>query len=358
MAQSMFSDLLKTPQQVRQEEEAALREQSLAQASLLGRNIRGGQTALPSIIAGIASNEMANLAPTMQKSVSRGLLGLSKLAGIPQMPSSTQTMDSSGAVVGQATQPRYGRLSEALRSASMSPGERQAESLSSLADSGLSTDPKAIRAAAEKLRSMGRPDIASQLEERAKSVETAGKFKEMQKGLVQRFINMDRRDLAAMATSAEDMGDLLALTKELRQSQTGEKDKGPKIPSSTEMEQYTLQTTLYKDEEKLIDQITDGSLGFFEGGILSDSDAAIQYKAALKAKAITAAHNMLLNGDAETFEEAYKKAIGNVWKKYTARVEQADKEERKKNTPKAMPGTEVVDPNEGISEDQLNIGGA
>jgi hypothetical protein len=59
MAKSMILDMLKTPQQVREEQLNKLREKSLAQASLM-QPVRG-TTALPGLISGFAQQQMANI---------------------------------------------------------------------------------------------------------------------------------------------------------------------------------------------------------------------------------------------------------------------------------------------------------
>lgn len=139
---SMIADLLKTPAQVRMEQQGALREQGRkAAASLTGMPISGARTALPSMIQNLAASTAADI-PLMADQMKRaGLLGL---GGVAQLAGREDVQG-------------------ALQQAALSPEERQAAQLNQLSGVLTSKDPAEIRQAAKKAEESGRPDIAAEL---------------------------------------------------------------------------------------------------------------------------------------------------------------------------------------------------
>jgi hypothetical protein len=146
MAKSMIADLLKTPEQVKLEEQNILRQRGLtdAQALLTGT----GGSPISGAIRGLTANALMNMPQNMQNFVSSGMMGLSNAAkglGAPQ-------------------------AADAFRRASMSPEQQKAEMIQKMG-STIANDPEGIREFARKLRQQGRLDLALRLEEKANDLE-------------------------------------------------------------------------------------------------------------------------------------------------------------------------------------------
>lgn len=146
MAKSMIADLLKTPEQIQMEEQNALRDRGLAnaQALLMG----SGGSPISGAIRGLSANALMNMPQNMQSAVSRGMLGLSKLAGVAGAPGAQET----------------------LRKMSMSPEQQKAEAIQKAAGS-MANSPEGMRQFADKLRQMGRSDLAMKMEDKAFELE-------------------------------------------------------------------------------------------------------------------------------------------------------------------------------------------
>ena len=147
---SMIADLLKTPAQVRMEQQGALREQGRkAAASLTSMPISGARSAIPSLVQNLAASTAADI-PLMAEQLKRsGMLGL---GGVAQLAG-------------------RGDVQSALQQAALSPEERQAQQLNKISGALTSKDPAEIRQAAAKAEEAGRPDIAAQLLKTADEVE-------------------------------------------------------------------------------------------------------------------------------------------------------------------------------------------
>lgn len=145
MAQSLISDLLKTPSQVRAEELAAMDKQgSLAASSLLGSR---GNSPISGAISQLAAVGQAQMPSMISEAARSGLMGLGSLAGM--------------------VSPQAG---QALQRGAMSPAEQQAVDIQE-AGKGLSGTPEGWRKMAERLRNLGRSDLAVELEDKANDYE-------------------------------------------------------------------------------------------------------------------------------------------------------------------------------------------
>lgn len=210
---SMIRDLLKTPQQIREERQNAMRERSAAQAALLSRGASGASTALPGLLRGFAAQQLVEQGPIADNLVRGGLLGLSSFASVPQkeIMASTSRVDpetlepiGGGERVGtgQMTQ-RYPELAGALARASMSPEEQQAAVTSSIARQAGTNDPEKLRALADRLRKAGRPDAAEQFDERATKLEAESVQKIQSARIADVLDEMGRTDLAGLVRSGQ-----------------------------------------------------------------------------------------------------------------------------------------------------------
>lgn len=147
MAQSMILDMLKTPQQVREEQLQKLRQQSTAQAKLLAQPI-SATTALPGLLRSFAAGEMAQQGVDMNQ--------IARRAG-----------GAAGNVAGMLG---YQKAGEALSQAFVSPEERTAVQAQNIVKGLNTNDPAALKAAADQLASIGLTREATQLSERAEGI--------------------------------------------------------------------------------------------------------------------------------------------------------------------------------------------
>jgi hypothetical protein len=147
--QSMILNMLKTPQQVREEQLAKLREQSTAQAKLLASPV-SATTALPGLISRYAAGAMAEQATDIEKARRRGLEAGAGLLSV------------GAGNLGPA---------QALRSAMFSPEERQAQDVQNIVKGLDMNNPAALKKAAAELSKLNNPQSALMLTERAKKIE-------------------------------------------------------------------------------------------------------------------------------------------------------------------------------------------
>lgn len=147
MAQSMILDMLKTPQQVREEQLQKLRQQSAGQAKLLAQPI-SATTALPGLLRSFAAGEMAQQGVDMNQ--------IARRAG-----------GAAGNVAGMLG---YQKAGEALSQAFVSPEERTAGQAQNIMKGLNPNDPAALKAAADQLASIGLTREATQLSERAEGL--------------------------------------------------------------------------------------------------------------------------------------------------------------------------------------------
>ena len=148
---SMFKGLLKTPEQVRQEEQKALQERGLTAAAMLTRGSGGASSALPGLLQGFAGNIAQNIDQSAQNLVQRGLGGLGGISG------ALGRQDVQGA----------------LQQAAMSEQEAQAAKAQGIAKAMDSADPASLRLAAQRFRNAGLAQAAEVAETRAEALEVA-----------------------------------------------------------------------------------------------------------------------------------------------------------------------------------------
>jgi hypothetical protein len=146
MAESLIADLLKTPGQVREEQLKKMREEGQVSAA---RMLTGsGGSPISGVINKLAAQGMQDIPEVMNQSVRSGLLGLGDIAG---------GLGAQGA-------------KEALQRGALSPEEQQAAEIQKAAV-GVSGSPEKMRLFADKLRNMGRADLAQKMEEKASDLE-------------------------------------------------------------------------------------------------------------------------------------------------------------------------------------------
>ena len=148
---SMFKGLLKTPEQVRQEEQKALQERGLTAAAMLTRGSGGASSALPGLLQGFAGNIAQNIDQSAQNLVQRGLGGLGGISG------ALGRQDVQGA----------------LQQAAMSEQQVQAAKGQGIAKAMDSADPASLRLAAQRFRNAGLTQAAEAAETRAEALEAA-----------------------------------------------------------------------------------------------------------------------------------------------------------------------------------------
>lgn len=134
MAQSMILDMLKTPQQVREEQLKRLREQSLAQASMM-QPVRG-TTGIPGMISQFAQQQMANI-PVQANQMVRRLGG-------------------AAGTFAETAQARP-EVAQALRLAGVSPEERQAATLQQALKGYQPGNLQSMKATYDQLQQAGAP---------------------------------------------------------------------------------------------------------------------------------------------------------------------------------------------------------
>lgn len=147
MAQSMILDMLKTPQQVREEQLAKLRQRSTSQAQLIGAPV-SATTALPGLLRSFAAGEMAQQGVDMNQIARR----------------------ASGAAGSVAGMLGYEDAQKALSQAFVSPEERQAGQAQSIMKGLNTNDPAALKEAADQLSAIGLTGAATRLSERAEGI--------------------------------------------------------------------------------------------------------------------------------------------------------------------------------------------
>jgi len=138
--------LLKSPSQVRREQQDRLMEESLARSQMMLRGIGGGTTALPGIISSYGA-QAAQRGAQAGAGLLRGVSG-----GIGQM-------------VGGETGQRIADLGVPME-------ERQARSAQNIMSNLNSKDVESLRSTATQLRQLGLPGAAEQLENRASTLVT------------------------------------------------------------------------------------------------------------------------------------------------------------------------------------------
>lgn len=146
---SLFQGLLKTPEQVRQEQQKMLQERGLTAAAMLTQG-GGGTTGLPGLLKGFGANIAQNIDTQAANLKQRGLLGLGSIAG---------------AMGNEQAQ-------SALSQASMSPEERQAVMQQGVIAGTDTGNIESLKRTIEKLRSAGaNPALIEQLSTRMRGLQ-------------------------------------------------------------------------------------------------------------------------------------------------------------------------------------------
>ena len=144
MAEGLLQGLLKTPQQVREEQLLRMQQQAVA-----GRQLQSPLRA-SSALPGIFSNVLAQQAPALATDVAQAARGI------------TQGVGGMLGAVGQQG------LGQAVAGATISPEERQASAAQQALQGVVPSDPASLEAAAQRLQQLGLTAAAQQLVERAR----------------------------------------------------------------------------------------------------------------------------------------------------------------------------------------------
>jgi hypothetical protein len=243
--QSMILDMLKTPQQVREEQLNKLRERSLAQASLL-QPVRG-TTAIPGMISQFAQQQAAQLPVDINQAFRRGTQGLGAVVG-----------GDTGRAIGQMgispEELRAGRVQEAMQGLQMGNIESMKDTLKKMQDAGAPLE--ATLALSERIAKREK-----ELLDRA----AAARGEQLQRdlfGLKEREIELDEAKFAAEQLLGGTLGDFDLNTEEglnsavetlMRQGKVAE---AVRLKNAYKKEQDTLQKRL----EYLANTFTNGDM--------------------------------------------------------------------------------------------------
>ena len=174
MAESMLASLLKTPQQVREEQEAKLRQNAMQRASAI-QAPAGAATALPGIYANIGRREAVSSATDMADIFRRsGQAGRGLLQSV-------------GAPEG---------LSRAVGQVGVSPEERQAGQTQGIMAGLDQTDPKSYAAVAQRLKDQGLLQASMEITKQGRALEASQTAAARQKRLDAEKLAKDQSDLA------------------------------------------------------------------------------------------------------------------------------------------------------------------
>ena len=150
MAESMILNMLKTPQQVREEQLAKLRERSTAQAKLLAAPV-SATTGIPGMLRSFAAGEMLAQGEDLNKAARRAT-------------------GAAGGLLSAFGRPEAGR---AVAESMFSPEERQAQATQDLMKNVDMGNVASLKSAAQRLRQVGNVKGALALDQRATEIASA-----------------------------------------------------------------------------------------------------------------------------------------------------------------------------------------
>jgi GrpB-like predicted nucleotidyltransferase (UPF0157 family) len=326
-----------------------------------------GTTALPGLLSGLAAQELVASAADPAKMVQRGLLGAGKVVG--SLPSSTTRLDgtvtpidvrsmTTGTPRDLTTTTATNRMKElgsAIQQASMTPEERQAAQVSAIAQQAGSKDVERLRKLADQLRAVGRPDAAEQYDERATKLETEAREAAAKEALTQDLINADtpeaRRLAVAYAANELTYNQVLDQMEKL-----GIQSFNLTAADRTLYQEYAVGNPVLAAD---LEYLSRGEPGFLRSlfGLQGGTDDEIASYILLKAGELSERH-IANEGKGKTKEEGLAWALKQLAEQKQKKEAEAIKRKQEAQTPITVPGLKPVDPNEGISEEQLNIGGA
>ena len=238
---SMISDLLKTPQQVRDEQLNKLRAlgQTNAQNALLSG--RGG-SAISGAISGLAAQGQSILPETMENAKRQGLLGLGGIA---------QSLGADG-------------LGQSLQTAAVPAAERAAAAQQAAVKGADTATVEGLRATAMKLRQAGNTPMAMKLEEMADTKEAAqaeAQIKREELGVKQKEVSIKEADLLIKQFNAQSAADKDKTARDLGIS--ADIIKNASVPSVAAAMTYLNETgdkvgavSLLKDKPKASTSVT------------------------------------------------------------------------------------------------------
>jgi len=184
---SMILDMLKTPQQVREEQLAKMRQQSAAQAQLLAQPV-SGTTALPGLLSRFAAGEAMEQRVDLDKAARRATGALGSAAGM----------------LG------YAKAESALRDALKTPEERLAGIRQQVMKGVDVSNSKELIAAAKRLSDAGDTQGASSLQQQAQQVEKAAADIALTQAQVRTEASKEAANMARAGLDAEKIRDRLA----------------------------------------------------------------------------------------------------------------------------------------------------
>lgn len=208
MAESMILKMLKTPSQVREEQLAKIRQQSSAQASLLGQPV-SATTALPGLIRSFAAGEMQQQGVDLNKAARRASVGF-------------------GGLLAQAGNKAAG---DALRTATFTAEEQQAAKGQEAIKGTDFTNPESMKLASKRLQDAGLVEAGAQLSQQAQSLEL--KLREQERADAQLNIAKNQ-DARADTSHVKQMQQFNLQIEALRQAQTDRKNLAEIIPTTVD----------------------------------------------------------------------------------------------------------------------------
>jgi hypothetical protein len=185
--QSMILDMLKTPQQVREEQLAKIRQQSAAQAQILAQPVRG-TTALPGLLSRFAAGEAMEQRVDLDKAARRAAGALGSTAGM----------------LG------YAKAESSLRDALKTPEERLAGIRQSVMKGVDVSNSNELIAAAKRLSDAGDTQGAASLQKQAQQVEKAAADIALTQAQVRTEASKEAANMAKAGLDAEKIRDRLA----------------------------------------------------------------------------------------------------------------------------------------------------
>jgi hypothetical protein len=208
MAESMILSMLKTPQQVREEQLNKLRQQSTAQANLLAQPV-SATTALPGLIRSFAAGEMQQQAVDLNKAARRASVGF-------------------GGLLSAAGQKAAG---DVLKTATLTAEEQQAAKGQEAIKDVDYNNPESMKLAAKRLQEAGLNQAGAQLAQQAQALDLKLRQEERADAQLTLAKNQDAR---SDSQHVKQMQVLDSQIKQLQQAQTDRANLAEIVPETVD----------------------------------------------------------------------------------------------------------------------------
>ena len=237
----------------------------------------------------------------------------------------------------------------------MTPEERQAAQVSAIARQAGSKDVERLRRLADQLRAVGRPDAAEQYDERATKLETEARESAAKEALTQDLINAGTPEARKLAV-AYAAGELNYNQVLDQMEKMGIQSFSLTGPERTMYQEYAAGNPMLQAD---LEYLSRGEPGFLRSlfGIPGAPEDEIANYILLKAGELSERY-LANEGKGKTKEEGLQWALKQLAEQKQKKEAERIKKKKEAETAITVPGLNKVDPNEGILEEQLNIGGA